>query len=1466
MPKASTVKKLSGQEFEKEFPLLARRRALPVRKAGAFVQPLTGQIPVARIAKSPLLAGAAGTTIWANMAWASTWNSENTHYGMYELNTADLSSFNTLIEDRDIYANAGAALIDGKYYFVYYYNGEYGFNAEKYVYQVDGSTWTKVSDSFIEDKSLIALETACNPTSGQVFGQFYNSDLTSTEFGFIDYEHETRTTVGNGCLHNYVALGITNDNVAYGIDEQYDLYRIDTKTGSETLVGSTGVVLNKPQDYVYFQSGEIDQSTNTFYWAQSDNGGNALYTVDLSTGKATKVCDIDGEFLGMVFPPKVAAAGAPAEVSGLQLDIDGAALSGTLKFTLPTRTVNGAEISGNVKYTVYCNGVNVATRQGASGSAVSESVSLVDGFNTIRVIASNEAGESNAAVLSRYAGYDTPTTPANVNLSLTDNNVTLTWDAPKTGVHDGYIDDLTYTITRMPDNVVVSHNQTATTFSETLPESQTMKSYYYTVTATSHGNTSAAASSASATVGKAIEPNYLEDFNTQSAFDVYTVIDNNNDGATWSWNEYNQSAAYKYSSQNAADDWLITPPIHVKAGWGYTLSFKARQLRSKERLEAKYGYGPNIADLTETIVGPTDVTSNGYTEYKKKITATKDGNLYLGIHAISDADEYYLHVDSIQVIQGANPLAPDSVSNLKVTPGERGAMTAKISFKAPTTTVNGTALDKVNYIYVYNGDMRIQRLRNVDPGEELEVEDDEVETNGINTYRVYASNEAGNGPDNSASAYVGVDLPKAPKNVEVDDNVQTLHMSWDAVGEDGANGGFVNPSLVTYNIYKANLDTYQYDLTTSTGSTQSDISLAQPTNEGDQDLVQYLVSAKNAAGESQMTTGNEILVGKPYTLPFKEGFPNGEAQHFWWQSYGAGSGNTGFAQGTSAEGDNGCAGIQPDEAGYQFSINTGKISLAGATSPKLVYAHKSKGGNGSTIEVFLVKADGTRSLVQTVDYKDVTSDGWVKEVISIPSEYLTEDFIQVHFRLTAGSTDMVLIDDINIADAYANDIAVDIADGQSFVKGTKGGVKVTVSNQGTNTISSYRLKMSAGEDVLADSTFTSNIGSFSRETVTLPYTPSVLSKDAKTAIKVEASIENDGDESNNTASVDVALTEPTVAGPTEGSASANGEDVTLEWTAASNPGEAVTYDIEGYSSWEKDNIGDWTLVDGDGGASGPLVGDTYLYGDYANVDIPFAYTVFNPYDLTGYGYDTSDLVEESPCLKPHSGNQYLAAVYSYDSSTDENLPADNWLISPELGGQEQTVSFYVNNYAQDTEDVEENFEVLYSLTTKDTTAFIPIPDADGSTVRTISGGNWTKVEAALPAGAKYFAIRHCTSDDPFFFTVDDITYYVGGGNPTAYNVYVDGKLVGTTPESPYTVEGGNDGNDHEYAVTAVYGDSESAPLYITLTSTGINNVVSVSTPQDIYTLGGILVRKNATTLKGLKPGTYVTNGRKFSVK
>ena len=48
--------------------------------------------------------------------------------------------------------------------------------------------------------------------------------------------------------------------------------------------------------------------------------------------------------------------------------------------------------------------------------------------------------------------------------------------------------------------------------------------------------------------------------------------------------------------------------------------------------------------------------------------------------------------------------------------------------------------------------------------------------------------------------------------------------------------------------------------------------------------------------------------------------------------------------------------------------------------------------------------------------------------------------------------------------------------------------------------------------------------------------------------------------------------------------------------------------------------------------------------------------------------------------------------------------------------------------------------------------------------------------------------------------------------------------------------------------------------------TAINTIVSESKPRDIYDATGRMVRSQATTLEGLKPGVYVIQGRKFVVK
>ena len=49
-------------------------------------------------------------------------------------------------------------------------------------------------------------------------------------------------------------------------------------------------------------------------------------------------------------------------------------------------------------------------------------------------------------------------------------------------------------------------------------------------------------------------------------------------------------------------------------------------------------------------------------------------------------------------------------------------------------------------------------------------------------------------------------------------------------------------------------------------------------------------------------------------------------------------------------------------------------------------------------------------------------------------------------------------------------------------------------------------------------------------------------------------------------------------------------------------------------------------------------------------------------------------------------------------------------------------------------------------------------------------------------------------------------------------------------------------------------------------TTDINGVFSDMKPADIYTLGGKLMRKSATTTKGLPKGVYIVNGQKITVR
>ncbi|WP_025003352.1 hypothetical protein [Prevotella dentasini] len=114
--------------------------------------------------------------------------------------------------------------------------------------------------------------------------------------------------------------------------------------------------------------------------------------------------------------------------------------------------------------------------------------------------------------------------------------------------------------------------------------------------------------------------------------------------------------------------------------------------------------------------------------------------------------------------------------------------------------------------------------------------------------------------------------------------------------------------------------------------------------------------------------------------------------------------------------------------------------------------------------------------------------------------------------------------------------------------------------------------------------------------------------------------------------------------------------------------------------------------------------------------------------------------------------------------------------------------------------------------------------------------------------------------------VDDISFTKGFGEKiTGYNVYRDGKFVGRTEGNVTTYKDTpENGLEHDYNVTALYGSLESLFSNTASVTTGIEEIVSADMPLVIYTVNG--VRVNTSDLKSLPKGIYIVNGKKMVVR
>lgn len=611
-------------------------------------------------ASAQLLTTSSGTRLWGNVIYCQSWadndniTSDEWPVGIYSFHPVAPSVTYAQYTDKRLNANGGGFYRDGKFCFFNYQNLVLASYLTYYEVDMTKKEFTMTVEN-VEDKSLRATDMTYDRTTGNVYGQFYRQELGGRCIGVLNLDKMIHSNIVNTTI-DYVALAADKDGKLYGISFEGDLYIIDKTTGEQTKIGATGVTPGE-----YRMSATFDWTTNVLYWAcvhNDEDGTSALYTVDTTTGKATKVMDFRDkeQIVGMYTLPPVAEDGAPAKIADLACKFQDAATTGTISFTAPSKTFGGAELTGEVSYTVLDGDKEILTGTAQAATAVSRDITLSQGAHNITAYTKNDVGKSEDASISLWVGNDNPMPVADVKVSTeegaTATKVHISWTAPEKGAHDGYMDatDLKYDVVRMPGNKKIATATAECSVDDELDETAELQAYTYVVTAKCNGLSSVPVTSEPVSAGSAKDIPYTASLKDAAEMSLFTIVNANDDDKTWYYDDAEKAACYRFSVINTADDWLITPPLRLYAGKKYKLEFstKCGASYSPENIEAAMGKGEDPA-MYQNILKNTEIDNTDYKTLNSNFEVAEDGTYRIGLHAVSPSYRFKLFVKDISI-------------------------------------------------------------------------------------------------------------------------------------------------------------------------------------------------------------------------------------------------------------------------------------------------------------------------------------------------------------------------------------------------------------------------------------------------------------------------------------------------------------------------------------------------------------------------------------------------------------------------------------------------------------------------------------------------------------------------------------------------------------------------------------------------------------------------------------------------
>ena len=399
--------------------------------------------------------------------------------------------------------------------------------------------------------------------------------------------------------------------------------------------------------------------------------------------------------------------------------------------------------------------------------------------------------------------------------------------------------------------------------------------------------------------------------------------------------------------------------------------------------------------------------------------------------------------------------APSYPRNFTVTVGEKGAMSANLSWTSPNENYRNGALNSLSGIKIYRNGELIKDISETATSGKAMTWTDTPTADGYYIYKVVPYNGEGDGVYKEDAAFVGEDLPGAPVDVKLSAVGNKATISWKAP-ERGKQGGYFDASSLKYNVVRM-----PGNVTIASGisETSTKDEVTEPNG------YSYTVTAVNSKGTGGTGTSNTQAFGPASSIPFTSSLQTQEDFNRW-TAVDRNKDNNTWSFKTSTE----TTTYDRNENAPDDWLYTPSLTFDKSKTYQIRYTYSSSNWvSAGTMEPINEKmkvwfcenpiGSGKATLIkETGEFHTASNMFLYGKDLFTPS---TSGESRIAFQACSDADcGQIYLKDISIREYSAKDLSVSAVVGSTIVNSTvKQYYTVTVKNEGSQTVDKYKVRL-----------------------------------------------------------------------------------------------------------------------------------------------------------------------------------------------------------------------------------------------------------------------------------------------------------------------------------------------------------------------------------------------------------------------